>query len=367
MPSEKIVVSTEEIDSIVPDENASQTTFKPLPPPIPLWARIVMALLVPVLPVLSAVAIVLRIASRGQPPRVRYAVVSFLSTLLIVSGFLTTIATVLVVSFVPVPAIVSTGLPSLDEQTNFPVLASANALSSTDISARLKPLVVVVSPTVKLWNRQEIASQSFGAGVLLEATQNGYLFATANHVASHSPVRSGGSPPHIMVATASGVWSVAEIIATAAPLDLSLLWVPRHSGNARFVQPLAVPADGEDVFVIGHPEGLKYTLSTGIVSGLREETIQISAAISPGNSGGPVYDAHGRLIGIVSSKFDRSRDANAENLGFAARAELLRDLARWSFFGDGRQKLEAYLNDLQETQGPSQATGRQLGATTGKE
>ncbi|WP_169747045.1 S1C family serine protease [Edaphobacter aggregans] len=325
-----------------------------------------MASLVPVLPLLCIVAIVLKIAFRTQPPRVRYALVSYLSTLLVVSGVLATVATVLVVSFVPIPAIVNNGLPSLDEQTDFPLLASADALSSADVSSRLKPLVIVVSPAVRLWNGQEIASQSFGAGVLLEAAQSGYLFATANHVANHGPLRNGSPPPHVMIATAAGVWSNAEVVAIAAPQDLALLWVPRHSGSARFVQPIAEATDGEDVFVIGHPEGLKYSLSTGIVSGLREEAIQISAAISPGNSGGPVYDSHGQLIGIVSSKFDHTRDANAENLGFAVRAQLLRDAARWSFYGSGRQRLEAYVDDLQKTQSVSPMTGK-LGTKTGKE
>jgi serine protease Do len=149
-----------------------------------------------------------------------------------------------------------------------------------------------------------------------------------------------------MVTTAVGVWSTAEVIGSASPIDVALLWVPRKSGKGSFVQPLAPPSDGEPIFVIGHPEGLKYTLSTGLVSGLRDQLIQISAAISPGNSGGPVYDVHGELIGIVSSKFDRDHDANAENLGFAASAQVLRNPDAWKFYGDGRKHLETYLNDL---------------------
>jgi putative serine protease PepD len=349
MPTEKVVVSTEEIERTLPEANAPPTVYKPLPPAIPLWARIVLALLVPLLPVLCVVALILKLASRGQAPRIRFAIASYLVTLLVVSGFLTTVGMVLTVAFIPIPAIVNSGLPSLDERTDFPA-SSAAVLTSADASSKLKPLVIVVSPAVKLWNKQETTGATMGAGVLLEATENGYLFATANHVVAHGSESEGGAPPRVMVATASGLWSTAEVVATAAPLDLALLWVPRHSGSAKFVQPIADAADGEDVFVIGHPEGLKYTLSTGIVSGLRDNGIQISAAISPGNSGGPVYDAHGRLIGIVSSKFDRTQDANAENLGFAARAELLRGEGAWSFYGSGREKLDAYLKDLGKTQ-----------------
>ena len=350
MPSEKIVVSNEEIERTIPEATGPPSELKRLPSPIPVWAKIVLAFLIPLLPVLCIVAIILRFAFRAQPPRERSAVTSFLLTLLIASGFLTTLGVALVLFLIPVPAIVNAGLPDLDERTDFPSLTSGTVLTSADVSSKLKSLVIVVSPPVTLWNRQEVASRAFGAGMLLEADQDGYLFATANHVVAQAPVRAGGSPPHVMVTTAAGVWSTADVIAVAPPLDLALLWVPRHSGHGDFVQPIANPTDGEPIFVIGHPEGLKYTLSTGLVSGLRDQLIQISAAISPGNSGGPVYDNHGNLIGIVSAKYDRNQDANAENLGFAAQAEMVRDPARWSFYGSGREKLETYLHDLQNGQ-----------------
>jgi glycosyltransferase involved in cell wall biosynthesis len=119
MPPEKVLVSAEEIERAIPEENAPQPILKQLLLPIPIWARIGLSSLVSVLPLLCIVAIVLKIAFRTQPPRVRYTLVPFLSALLIVSGFLATVTTVLVVSFMPVPAIVSNGLPRLDEQADF--------------------------------------------------------------------------------------------------------------------------------------------------------------------------------------------------------------------------------------------------------
>jgi S1-C subfamily serine protease len=112
------------------------------------------------------------------------------------------------------------------------------------------------------------------------------------------------------------------------------------------VQPLSAGIDGAEIFVIGHPEGLRYTLSTGIISGLRDDEVQISAAVSPGNSGGPVYDHRGNLVAIVSSKFDRNRDANAENLSFAAKADGFLRKSGWTFRGDGQQRLDQYLNAI---------------------
>lgn len=364
MASEKVTVSLDEIDRSVPEPRSTNTApaeLKKLPPAIPLWSRIALSFLTLVLPLLCIVTIVLRVAFRGQPPRDRNAMTSFLATLLVISGLLTTVAFALVLAFVPVPAIVNTGLPELDERTDFPALSANIVLSSADVSRELKSLVIVVSPAVTMWNHQEVPGSSFGAGMLLEADKDGYLFATANHVVGKIVAREGGSPQHVMVTTASGVWSTAEVVAAAVPLDIALLWVPRHAGKGNFVQPISQATDGEQVFVIGHPEGLKYTLSTGLISDLRDQIIQISAAISPGNSGGPVYNNHGSLLGIVSSKFDRNVDANGENLGFAAQAQMLRDPARWAFYGQGRELLDTYNKALQSLPATSTAAQPQPG------
>ena len=161
----------------------------------------------------------------------------------------------------------------------------------------------------------------------------------------------GSSPGsgRVLVSTESGVWSKASVVANAPRLDLALLWVGRNAGSADFEQPIAAARDGENIFVIGHPEGLKFTLSTGIVSGLRDQSIQISAAVSPGNSGGPIYDNRGNLIGIVSSKFDNNHDPNAENLAFAAKADALLQESNWTFRDNGRKWLRRYSSGQEST------------------
>ena len=236
MAQERVVVSTEEISQVqaepdAPSANAPRpsltpplTPFRKLPSPVPWWARVVLSFLVLALPLLCLLTILLRVAFRTQPARVRYAWVSFLSTLLVISGLLTVAAGVVFISIVPVPAMVNTGLPELDERTQFPSLPSAAILTSSDASAELKPLVIVVSPAARLWNHQEVPSAAFGAGVLLYANNDGYLFATANHVADlsgsgiHAASSFGSSsarPNHALIATAAGVWATADVIAQA--------------------------------------------------------------------------------------------------------------------------------------------------------
>ena len=201
----------------------------------------------------------------------------------------------------------------------------------------------MVSPAVKGWRSGEAASGMVGAGVLLFSDRNGYLFATAKHMAVLRGWTIGGESTHVMVATNSGMWATATVVATTEQRDLALLWIARQSGDGAFVQPIAPARDGENVFVIGHPENLKFTLSTGIVSGLRGEMLQVSAPISPGNSGGPVYDNRGNLIGIVSSKFDSQSDPNAENLGFAVSSQIFLQASDWSFRKNGQQLLRDYV------------------------
>src|SRR5439155_9860037 len=79
-------------------------------------------------------------------------------------------------------------------------------------------------------------------------------------------------------------------------------------------------AVGEHVFAIGAPRGLERTLSEGLLSGLRHQPgrnlVQTSAAISPGSSGGGLFDERGNLIGITTMQLI----GVAQNLNFAVAA-----------------------------------------------
>jgi S1-C subfamily serine protease len=348
---DKIVISPNEITEIKEVLNQPAHIEPKLPPAIPWWARISVGILALCLPLLCLIAIILRVAFRGQAPRIRYAWASFLSTLLIISGFLTSAAAVVGLSLGPVPAIVATGLSELDERTDFPTLPAAKDLSGADASSELKPLVAVISPTAQsFFSKREVLSNSFGAGMLLEANQQGYLFATARHVVGMG-AWTLKDRHRAMLSLSSGVWAGAEVVARHTSLDLVLLWVPRHSGSADFMQPIATPKEGESIFVIGHPEGLKYTLSTGIISRMENSTLQISAPVGPGNSGGPVYDQQGNLLGVVSSTLDKSYQPNAENLNFAVSAQAFLKENGWEFAKNGKLRLEEYLNHLTEPRG----------------
>ncbi len=82
---------------------------------------------------------------------------------------------------------------------------------------------------------------------------------------------------------------------------------------------------GQKVFAIGAPHGLDLTISDGIVSALREvrsgKVIQTTAPVSPGSSGGGLFDAYGNLVGIVTFQH-----AQGQNLNFAVPAEWINEM-----------------------------------------
>ena len=84
---------------------------------------------------------------------------------------------------------------------------------------------------------------------------------------------------------------------------------------------------GEDVYAVGSPRGLDLSLSSGIISQLRQGTntryIQTDASVSPGSSGGGLFDSGGNLIGILTSKI---ADEDVEGIGFAIPADLADNL-----------------------------------------
>ncbi len=86
------------------------------------------------------------------------------------------------------------------------------------------------------------------------------------------------------------------------------------------VRPIGNLEIGEAVYAIGNPHGLERTISEGLVSGVRDlgdiRLIQTSAAISPGSSGGGLFDARGNLVGITALTL-----RNSQQINFAIPAE----------------------------------------------
>ncbi len=129
---------------------------------------------------------------------------------------------------------------------------------------------------------------------------------------------------HADVRTLEGkgkVYSVAGMAGVDDDADLAVLRVNMPPERSRALELSgAMPEDGERVFVIGNPLRLEGSVSDGIVSAVREvpnlgKIIQITAPISHGNSGSPLFNMRGQVIGVVTIKV-----VNGQNINLALAA-----------------------------------------------
>lgn len=257
-----------------------------------------------------------------------------------------------------------TGLVNLDKREAFPKLPSDKELSPQELASAMENMVFVVSPGQPSFGGfAGLDSLSYGAGVLVAAEPSGYLIATARHVIDGEKWKT--SKPiewRATVRSAEGDIAIGEVVARHNDLDLALLWVKRGTNRVNFRQAIQRCDDiavGEPVFAFGHPAGLLFSFTSGLVSGKREgRQIQISAPISPGSSGGPLYDNRGRLLGVVSWSFDKSREPNAENLNFAVPAEDLSNPNQWQLAREAdRPVLDFMRRDVPPVKKPGEIQG----------
>jgi len=140
----------------------------------------------------------------------------------------------------------------------------------------------------------------------------------------------------------------AKVIGKTADLDIALLQIKDLSTKISYpALPLCIrktPTVGEDIIVIGNPLGLQATTTRGIISGIRNENgstmLQIDAPVNPGNSGGPIVNYSGEVLGIVTAKmvalgvegigFGISLPSALESLGIKVGTTYIQESAKTS-------------------------------------
>ena len=186
----------------------------------------------------------------------------------------------------------------------------AGALSAENLFRRFKPAVV------KILIRQQRVPIGTGTGFFV--SPDGKL--VTNHHVVKSALKTGSFA--IEFALDDGTVVRDFLVGGCRDergIDLCLLKLPVKP-KSWFTPSRYKASPGETVYTIGHPQGLDFSITNGIVSALREsltkvQELQISAPISPGNSGGPVFNSFGTLVG-VASKFHK----DGQNLNFGIQA-----------------------------------------------
>ena len=225
----------------------------------------------------------------------------------------------------------SSSLTSVKSNTSGSGSAKAKSGEAADWSAVAKE----VSDSVVSIDVETSDGSAKGSGAII--SDKGYI-VTNNHVISGAK--------QIQVTLANGTIYSAQIVGTDTTTDLAVIKLdnpPSDLKAAEFADSdnLAV---GESVMAIGNPLGYDDTATVGIVSALNRpvtvsddnnndivtNAVQIDAAVNPGNSGGPTFNAAGQVIGInssIASTTTSSGTAGSIGIGFAIPSNLVKRVA----------------------------------------
>jgi serine protease Do len=171
-----------------------------------------------------------------------------------------------------------------------------------------------------------VSANGLGSGVLISS--DGKILTAAHLVEAADET---------LVEFSDGEQIPARVLGAVHNADVALLQLAHPPANV-VVAPLGDSDKmdvGDEVFLVGAPYGLSYTLTAGHISGRHaadnrisdtalREFLQTDAAINQGNSGGPMFNMNGEVIGIVTNILSQS--GGSEGLGFAATSKMARQL-----------------------------------------
>ena len=182
---------------------------------------------------------------------------------------------------------------------------------------------VVVDMGFKVERGMGFANRALGSAFFIDTS--GLLITNYHVIASEvDPKYKGYSRLFIRMGDSTSPRIPARVIGWDKALDLALIKTEMTPDYVFSVVDCVIPNVGDTVVAIGSPVGFEKTVTSGIVSALGRrflqigDVYQIDAAVNHGNSGGPLIDGEGRLVGIVFAGIDQ-----LQGLNFAIPAEML--------------------------------------------
>ena len=219
----------------------------------------------------------------------------------------------------------SNRLSEVSPQYNADDLTNEEAVNVFVYDRNNRGVVNITTRTVRSDGLFMMGRSSEGAGSGAVIDQRGHIL-TNYHVIEDAR--------QVKVALYDGNTYVATLVGADPVNDTAVI---RIEAPAESLFPIAIGDSsqlrvGMKVFAIGNPFGLERTMTTGIISSLNrslqvtrdrsiKSIIQVDAAVNPGNSGGPLLDSHGRLIGVNTAI--ASRTGQSAGVGFAIPSNLI--------------------------------------------
>jgi S1-C subfamily serine protease len=183
----------------------------------------------------------------------------------------------------------------------------------------IQPSLVLIQSHV-LETNGLAADDGIGTGVIVNDAGD---ILTSLHVVANEP--------SLIVTFADGTQSPAKIAVAQPDNDIAVLTasqLPEQFLPATLGNPNAMRV-GDEAYVVGHPFGLYSSMSAGVISGFNRsfqipdtnqtltDLIQVDAAVNPGNSGGPLVNRAGQVIGIVAALLNPTKQNVFIGIGFA--------------------------------------------------
>jgi putative serine protease PepD len=224
----------------------------------------------------------------------------------------------------------STVVKQVTVQRSEPIASSSAPLSINQIYRRAYRGVVEITVTTSA------AASPFGGSGTAKAQGSGWVYNSSGNIVTNEHVVDGASS--ISVRFWNGKTYSASVVGTDKSTDLAVIKVDAPSSE---LHPLSVGNSGDlqvgdGVVAIGSPFGLEETVTSGIVSALHRaieapnnftinDSVQTDAAINHGNSGGPLLNAQGQVVGVNAQI--RSDSGGNEGVGFAIPSSTVRSIA----------------------------------------
>ena len=246
----------------------------------------------------------------------------------------------------------------------------ATAAGSTDgTSMSVQQIASVVSPSVVAITTEQMSSSQtwFGGYYVQSGAGSGVIISQDGYILTCAHVVSGATSVKVQLNGSDESYD-ATVVGQDSTSDIAVLKIDATGLTPAVIGDSDALAVGEVAVAVGNPLGtLSNTVTDGIVSALNRQVtvqdndmtlIQTDASISPGNSGGGLFNANGELIGIVNAK---SSYSEAEGIGFAIPINTAMEIGRQLIENGGvaRPALGVKIMDVTDAQ-----TAQQLGVST---